>query len=256
MESSVHAFTRRGLRNWLLAIALLVVSPIVSAAESVSFCFNDWPPYTLMTDGEPDGITVRIVQRAAQMLGLEASFHEHSWDECLQKVKDGEYDVLLDAARRDAYLQGPTSFNSYTDTFWVRNDSKINRYDELAGGKVALVKGYKYADSLMAHIEDLGLEVVRGEDDPGNIRDLVGGKLDAVIADLASTFVYTNENKLQVHPILPPFSVELLYASFNRKQAILQQAFDRAFAQLIDQGYVDEVYKDSIGTTYSSFIKY
>lgn len=256
MDSSVYASGRRGLRNGLLAFALLAVSPIAAASASVSFCFNDWPPYTLMNDQGADGITVQIVKRAAEMLGLEARFHVHSWDECLQKVKDGEYDVILDAAKRDAYLQGPTSFNSYTDTFWVRNDSMVNRYDELAGGKVALVKGYKYADSLMSHIDDLGLEVVRGDDDPSNIRDLVDGKLDAVVADLASTFVYTNENKLQVHPILPPFSVDLLYASFNRERVTLQQAFDRAFAQLIDQGYVDEVYKDSIGTTYSSFIKY
>ncbi len=256
MESSVVISGRRSLRACLFTIFLLVASPAAHAAESVSFCFNDWPPYTQIGDEGPEGITVQIVQRAADMLGLEARFFEHSWDDCLQKVEDGEYDVLLDAAKREAYLQGPTSFNSYTDTFWVRNDSKVNRYDELTGGKIALVKGYNYADSLMAHIDDLGLEIVRGEDDPSNIRDLADGKIDAVIADLASTFVYTNENKLQVHPILPPFSVDLLYASFNRELLTLQQAFDRTFAQLLEQGYVDEVYKSSIGTTYSSFIKY
>lgn len=256
MELSVGEDRGRGLRASLLTILLLLAAPAAMPSSAVTFCFNDWPPYTLMSDDGPEGITVQIVQRAAELLGIEAEFVERPWDECLQTVKDGEIDAILDAAGREAYLQGPTSFNSYTDTFWVRNDSNVNSYDQLNGGKVALVKSYKYADSLMAHIDSLGLEVVRGADDPSNIRDLVSGRVDAVVADLASTFVYTNENKLQVHPILPPFSVDRLYASFNRERLTLQQEFDRAFAQLLDQGFVDEVYKAHIGTTYSSFIKY
>lgn len=256
MEKSVHIVGGRNLRACCLALILVGVSPGAMSADGVIFCFNDWPPYTEMRDRGPGGITVEIVQHAAEILGHQARFVERPWDECLERVKSGEYDAVLDAAKRDVYLQGPTSFNSYTDTFWVRNDSKISRYDELGGGRIGLVKGYKYADSLMKHVEDLGMEIARGEDDPSNINMLAAGELDAVIADLASTFVLTNKNNLQVHPILPPFSVDLLYPSFNRERVELQREFDRVFARLIEQGYVDQVYKAHIGTTFSSFNKY
>ncbi len=256
MELSVHSSGRRGLRACLFSFVLLVASAPVYSSDVVTFCFNDWPPYTQMGNDGAKGITVRIVQRAAEILGHEARFFEHSWDECLQKVEEGEYDVLLDAGLREAYLQGPTSFNSYNDTFWVRNGSNISSYDQLAGGRVALVKGYNYVETLMQHIENLGMEIVRGEDDPSNIRKLADGEFDAVVADLASTFVVTNENNLKVHPILPPFSVDLLYASFHRGKPALHREYDRVFAQLLEQGVVDEIYKAHIGTTYSSFIKY
>ena len=240
----------------LLAFIFLIAPAAAAANERVTFCFNDWPPYTQMTNDGAVGISVEIVKRAAALIDRQIQFVEREWNDCLQKVKKGEYDVILDAAERDAYLQGPTSFNQYSDTFWVSNNSNVSHYDQLTGLKLALVEGYVYDDRLMAHIENLGVEVVRGKDDPTNIQDLADGKVDATVSDLASTFVVTSRNKLQVHPILPPFSVDRLYASFNRDKPDLHRAFDRAFATLLEQGVVDEIYKAAIGTTYSSFDTY
>lgn len=243
----------RGLPAYLLALVLLISPVSVLADDRVTFCLVDWLPYTEMTDGVADGITVRIIRRAAQIIGREIRFVLREWNECLEKVKQGEFDVVLDAAKRDAYLQGPTSFNSYVDTFWVSNKSKIIRYDQLSGGKVALVEGYVYDDRLHAHLKDLNAEVVHGKDDQTILQDLALGRLDAAVADLASTFAYTRQHNLQIHPILPPFTADRLYASFNRDKVDLQREFDRAFATLIEQGYVDEVYKEFIGTPFSSF---
>lgn len=251
MRPSIQPARHAGLCGCLLSLAL-TVSPL-AADDAVSFCFNDWPPYATMSDEGPGGVTVKIVERAAGLVGREARFVEREWSECLRLVEDGELDAILDAAKRVAYLQGPTSFNSYTDTFWVSNRGKINRYDQLQGGKIALVEGYNYADSLLAQLESLQARIVRGADDPSNIRALADGEFDAAVADLASTFAFTREHDLPVHPILPPFSVDLLYVSFNREKVELQREFDRAFARLIEQGVVDEIYVEHIGTPYSSF---
>lgn len=253
MQAAAGPAGLRLLLSGLLAVAMLVPAPGAADADPVVFCFNDWPPYTVMNEDGPGGITVRIVERAAELLGREARFIQTGWSDCLQRVERGEYDAVLDAARRDAFLQGPTSFNSYTDTFWVRNSSNVLRYDQLQGGRVALVEGYNYAERLYQHIGDLGLEIVRGLDDPSNIRDLAQGKVDAAVADLASTLVFTADNNLPVSPILPPFSVDSLYPSFNRDRAELQRDFDRVFAELLRSGYVDAIYEASIGVPYSSF---
>jgi polar amino acid transport system substrate-binding protein len=241
------------LPGYLLTLFLLISPMPALADEPVTFCLVDWQPYTVITNGEADGITVRIIRKAAELINREISFVQHQWDECLDKVKQGELDVILGASNRPAFLQGPTSFNSYVDTFWVSNKSKISSYDQLSGGKVALVKGYNYDDRLHAHLKDLNAEVVRGKDDPAILFDLDQGRLDAAVADLASTFLLTQQNNLQIHPILPPFTADRLYASFNREKVELQRDFDQAFARLIEQGYVDEVYMEFIGTTFSSF---
>ena len=248
---SVHS---RGLFTCLLAL-LLSISPLpVLSSDAVSVCFVEWRPYTRMTDTGAEGISVSIMRRAAELLGRELRFEEHGWNECLQKVKDGELDVILDAAERSEYLQGPTSFSIYSDTFWVNNDSDISRFEQLTGARLALVDGYLYDERLLAHIKNLELKVVWGGDDQTIVRDLAAGKVDAVIADLASTFIFVREENLDVHPILPPFTFDKLYASFNSEKTDLQREFDRAFAQLIEQGYVNEVYEKILGTTYSSFI--
>lgn len=237
-----------------LLILVLLISPMpILADEPVTFCLVDWQPYSVMTDGKADGITVRIIRKAAEMIDREISFVKHGWDECLEKVKQGALDVILDASNRPEYLQGPTSFSSYVDTFWVSNKSKISSYDRLSGARVALVKGYNYDDRLHAHLKDLDAEVVRGKDDPTILFDLDQGRVDAAVADLASTFLFTQKNNLQIQPILPPFTADRLYASFNREKVELQREFDQAFASLMEQGYVDEVYTEFIGTTFSSF---
>ena len=207
-----------------------------------------------MTDSGAEGISVSIIKKAAQLLERDIRFVEHSWNDCLQKVKDGELDVILDAARREDYLQGPTSFSIYSDTFWVSDERKISRYEQLSGGTVALVDGYNYDQRLLAHIINLDLKIVRRVDDLTVVRDMAQGRVDAAVADLASTFTVIREENLKAHPILPPFTYDRLYASFYRGKPDLQREFDRAFAQLIEQGYVDEVYRKTIGTSYSSFV--
>lgn len=237
-----------------LVFLLMLLLPLPAVADGpVTFCYADWPPYTQTKDGTVRGITAEIIRQAASALGREIRFVEREWDDCLERVKSGEFDAILDAARRDAYLQGPTSFNSYIDTFWVTNASQINRYDQLRGGRIALVKGYNYDERLHAHLRDLDAEVVRGIDDPTIIRDLATGKLDASVADLASTFYVARKENLNIVPILPPFSEDRLYTSFYAGRPEVQREFDRAIAQLLENGFVDEVYKKYIGISFSSF---
>ncbi len=240
-------------------IVFLIVASTLSGVraatdDNVTVCFNDWPPYTRMTDTGASGISVEVVEQAAALLNRKVRFVEREWNECLEKVEQGEYDAILDAAKREAYLQGPASFSLYSDTFWVSNARNISRYDQLRGGRVAMVTGYNYDDRLMAQLDDLDIEVVRGKDDPTNARDLAAGKYDAVVADLASTFAYSRDNELEIHPILPPFSYDRLYLSFNRERGEAQRDFDTAISQLLQNGAVDEIYQRLIGTPFSSFV--
>ncbi|MDH3220089.1 MAG: transporter substrate-binding domain-containing protein [Gammaproteobacteria bacterium] len=254
MRNPAYPNRRYGLDYWLIPIVLLLSSAPIYADDIISFCFNDWPPYAIVSDANPSGISIEIIAEAGRRLGRPVLFVELAWNECLEQVREGEIDAVIDAARRDEYLQGPTSFSVFTDTFWVKNESDISRYGDLQGGKIGLVDGYSYDDTLLAQIEGLNLRVSYAKDDPANILSLARGQVDVIIADLASTFLFVRQQNLSLHPILPPFSVNTLYVSFNAKRVELQPEFDRVFRVLIEEGFVDDIYQRYIGVSYSSFV--
>ena len=76
------------------------------------------------------------------------------------------------------------------------------------------------------------------------IRTLSAGRVAAIIADLASTLHFARKNELEIRPILPSYSADRLYTSFNKDKAALQRTFDRAFHDLMAEGFVDRIYRE------------
>ena len=243
------------MKNVVAMLLMLVSLGALSASGApVSFCFNDWPPLAMKTAAGPEGISITIIKEAARRLGKEVTFQELPWNRCLQQVRDGEIDAVIDAAKRAEFIQGPASFSIFSDTFWVRNDSNINSYADIQGGRIGLVNGYNYNDRLLAHITALGLQHEYAVDDPTNIQKLAFGRVETVIADLASTLHFVRHHKLKIHPILPPYSFDRLYGSFHGGKRDIQRQFDHMFATLLEEGFVDAVYQQYLGINYSDLL--
>ena len=243
------------MKNVVAMLLMLVSLGALSASGApVSFCFNDWPPLTMKTAAGPKGISITIIKEAAKRLGKEVTFQELPWNRCLQQVKDGEIDAVIGAAKRAEFIQGPTSFSLFSDTFWVRDDSNINSYADIQGGRIGLVYGYNYGDQPLAHIAALGLKHEYGVDDPTNIRKLAFGRVETIIADLASTLHFVRQHGLKIHPILPPYSFDRLYESFHNGKRDIQSQFDHMFATLLEEGFVDAVYQQYLGINYSDLL--
>lgn len=242
--------------GWVLVLWMLFGSSWYHGAQAktVSFCFNEWPPYATMDMGKAAGVSVEIIRAASKIIGHEAEFTELPWKRCLQMVKEGRIDAVIDAAKRDDYLQGPTSFSVYADTFWVHEDSKAKRIDDLRDGRIGLINGYEYAPRLTRRIADLGMTVELAVDDPANIRMLAFKRLDAIIGDTVGTLHFARSHRLSLRPLLPPFNTDPLYASFNRNRSALQRQYDQAFKALIEKGTVDEVYRTHVGQGFRDLI--
>lgn len=242
----------------ILIATLLSIFPqrsVWASDSEVSFCFNDWPPYATKSADGAAGISVSIIEQAAQRIGIQVSFQELPWNRCLQKVKDGEVDAVIDAAERPEFIQGPTSFSLFSDTFWVREDSGIKNYSDISGGRVGLVDGYNYSGPLLAYLDDLKLQREMTIDDPTNIRKLAFGRVKVIIADFASTLLFARQHSLKISPILPPFSYDHLYASFSQDRAEIQRRFDQSFSELLKDGSIDAVYQQYLGTGYSEMLR-
>ena len=111
-----------------------------------------------------------------------------------------------------------------------------------------------YNDRLLAYIAALDLEHEYAVDDPTNIRKLAFGRVETIIADLASTLHFARRHGLKIHPILPPYSFNRFYESFHSGKLDIQRQFDRMFAELLEEGFVDVVYKQHLGVSYSDLL--
>jgi len=224
---------------------------------AVTFCFNNWPPYTQMVEGKPAGLSVEILREAAARTGLRPTFVELPWNRCLQSVRGGYVDAVIDAAPRAEFLQGPASFSVYTNTFWVRDNDPLHAFDlpALQNYRIGLVNGYVYPKPLHDALRPPAYQIEYSVDDPANVMKLGYGRVDAIIGDYIATRVLAREHRLSLRALQPPHSFDRLYPSFNRNRADLHKRIDVAIAAMIKEGFVDEIYHRRFGISLTDLIK-
>lgn len=242
----------RYLLQIVIAGLAVLVSPGLSAGENpapVRFCFNNWAPYAVADDTGFHGISVAVLTEAARRADLAATFEELPWNRCLEMVRQGRLDAVVDAADRPEFLQGPTSYSIYSNTIWVgtENQQTALAFDDLRGQKIGLVDGYKYPDRLMEQLQASELEIDHSVDDATNIRKLAFGRVDSIIGDFVGTLLFAREHSLNIHPLVPNHSFDRLYPSFNKTQAGVQQKIDKSIAGMIADGSADKIYRKHIG---------
>lgn len=240
--------TGRGALLALLGI-LVMQGPLRAGDPEVRYCFNDWPPYAQMAGKNAEGISVDILREATVRAGMAARFLELPWNRCLDMVRSGEMDAVIDAAKRPEYLQGPNSFSYYTNTVWVRDDFPADSLDFGAFQEktIGLINGYKYPDSLWSELRSAGMIIVYSVDDGANIRKLAFARVDAIIGDFVGTLTFAKENDLKLKPLSPTHSADRLFPSFNRNKGELHSRIDAALAAMIADGSIDRVYRRHLG---------
>ncbi|WP_020591462.1 substrate-binding periplasmic protein [Kiloniella laminariae] len=259
---------------WLGCLGGLA-APSVAVAQSnktIRYCYNEWPPYSIPTEGgyESDGsqkarargISVEVMTEASRRAGYEAIFIELPWKRCLQSVRNGELDAVLDAAARDDFIQGPAYNSIYTNTFWVHGYSEISSPDLAAivekqtGVLMGLVDGYVYPENLLAEIGAAHLEVDYAVDDLANLYKLFQGRVNIIVADFVSTFYYNAHNDLSLRALQPAHSFDPLFPSFHPDRVKMQRQVNRALEEMTRDGSLDEIYRAEIGVPFSDVGQY
>jgi len=238
----------------VLGVCALLFAHSLSAQDApVRFCFSAWPPYTYMENGEARGLSTVVLREAARRAGLIAEFVELPWKRCLHLVDTGEHDAAVDAAKREQFLQGPTSFSVYTNTFWVRDAAPMQAFsiEALRNKKVGLVSGYVYPDEL---VKEPPYSIDYSVDDDMNVRKLAGGRVDAIVADLVSTLRIAKSRDVKLRALQPSHSLDRLYPSFNAQRGDQQTLIDKALQEMTDDGYIEDVYRTMLGLDFRTVL--
>lgn len=210
-----------------LAALLLALSVWLPAqAQPLRVCTNEWPPYTLLEDGQVRGIDADLLTLALDNLGIAHEMTLEPWRRCLRKMQDGQLDILLDAfyneerARQMRFPSEPMAENAMVLFYATARPHKVDSVAELTGLRVGTEPGYAYGDASFAE----GTHFIR-EDAPSleaNFGKLLLGRVDLVITDRAVGLYTARLLGMQeaIDYNRKPLYSDRVYAAFSRKPAV------------------------------------
>jgi PAS domain S-box-containing protein len=149
-----------------------------------------WPPIEFLSeDGRYQGIASEYVAYISEQLGISMQPTPNlSWEEVIQKTKQGQIDVLPAVARsdeREKYLNFTKTYISFPFVVFLRNDHPfITSVDEISGQRVAVEKSYITEEYLRRDYPKLNLLLVNNTRE--GLEAVSLGNADAYIGNLAT----------------------------------------------------------------------
>ena len=156
----------------------------VAHADDLRMTASGWPPY-VDANIQKNGFAVVLVTEALKRAGYSASMAIEPWPRALEATQNGDYDVNCtlwyteDRASTlsfsEPYIENPIIFIKRSES-----DFEFRSRSDLSGLKVGIVHDYAYREQAY---DTTGIEVVEADSVRENIRRLLAGDIDLVVAD-------------------------------------------------------------------------
>jgi diguanylate cyclase (GGDEF)-like protein len=156
----------------------------------ITMCTDpDWMPFESIQNGKHIGIAADLIASMAKKLPIPIKLIETStWNESLEKAKNGECDILSLASvtpERSAYLDFTRSHLSFPIVMATANDKFfINDLSEIRDKKLGIVKGYAIAEVLKDRID--GINIVDVNSTSEGLKLLEQGQLYGYIDNIVT----------------------------------------------------------------------
>ncbi len=179
--------------GWMAAgfVALASLTTSSSAADyklvekgKLTVAFNGDMPGTSFKDGKLIGVDGEIMQLVADRMGLKVKPALMEWSAEIASVKSGRVDIMLGMmgwrkSRADVMsLSDPVYY--FRATIAQKANSSMCKLKQLENKTVATITGFSWVDELKS-IPGLKLKLYDTSD--AAMRDLVTGRVDALLAD-------------------------------------------------------------------------
>lgn len=214
----------------LLLLLLLLVAPLTSPADT-SRCLllgmDEWPPYEFTANGHPLGLATDIMLHILDQMDLcVESVHTFPWKRGLQRLREGDLDILFSADYRPERLEWAIyPEESLVDSGWVlyvRSDRKdlqqATSLSDLHGKTLGTVRGYAYPPDLLQFLDSQAFPDAVASDEL-NFRRLELGRIDALVCDRYNGAYLVDQlgltNTVRVLP--QEIASSSLYPLFSRK---------------------------------------
>lgn len=225
---------------------IILATPLLAERETVNLGNEPWPPYVL--SGEQKGTAEQIVCEALNRAGWDCDIQHGDWEETLQRASNGQLDgiaALWQTPEREATLRysRPYLTNRLVPVIADRLDMDIKTVDDLYGLRVVTEIEVAYGDEIMAVLERLNVQKVRGVENA--LIAVQDNKADVALVDELSARDFlsqTGEDTLNIGQRALAFR-ELYFAVSKKhpRNAEIVASFNVAYQSMLKDGTVNRI---------------
>jgi len=226
----------------LLFCALGSIVALPAVAEELSMTASIWPPY-VYEERRSNGFLVALVSDALNRAGYQANMVVEPWPKALESTQNGDYDVYCGIWYTDDRAETLTFSEPFIDNqiiFAKRSDRdfKFENRTDLNDLRIGIVDDYAYSDK---GYDTTGIEIAEAGSVEENVKRLVAGDIDLILADRRVVFYEVDElvaaKKITVLP--KPVNTRGLRIAVSKKRTDHREiiaAFDKAITAMKADG--------------------
>ena len=240
--------TRRftNMKALFCSILLMVATPLLAERETVKLGNEPWPPYVLA--GEDKGTAELIVCEALERAGWGCNIKLDDWETTLQQATAGELDgiaaIWFTPQRAESLLYSRSYLtNRLVPVYSSSFELNIKEVDNLTGLRVVTEIDFAYGDKIMAALEKLQIEEVRGVEN--TLRAVLSDKADvALIDELSARDLLDKSEFKDLQTGKTALAFRELYFAISRKHprgAEIITAFDESYQSMLKDGTINRI---------------
>jgi polar amino acid transport system substrate-binding protein len=232
-----------------LAIGWGCSVPLPVQAEHLRLVTGELPPYATRERSD-EGIALDIVRKAFAHVGTTVSYTFKPWTRSLEEARAGQWDGTAYWGKNPTRDVGFLISDNVLTEQWVflyrqRTDGgeafSWETLADLKGQRIAAVQSYTYTPEFWDMQKAGTLKVELAQDDLGNLRRLVAGRVDVVVMERNVACYLMNAHfkpeevaGVRAHPKLltSQFTTHLMLSEKLPQSAERMKAFNRGLAQL------------------------
>ncbi len=204
-----------------------------------------FPPFEIIDEETKEiiGFDIDLMNAIAEKAGLDIEYKNVAWDPLLAGMADCQYDMAISAMTITADRAEQFSFSDpYINAGQIVvvqiSNETINVPEDLVGKTVGAQIGTTGSMEIEA-IADTTLKVYDTYELA--MLDLANGQVDAVVADYPLAVSYVNKYSDTLKVVGDVFTDENYGIAFCKDNNELIAQVNAALAELIDEGYVEEL---------------
>jgi polar amino acid transport system substrate-binding protein len=183
------------------------ISPVEAGSNKVlKFGVDaDYPPWTSFEKGEFKGMEIDILKAISEKFGLKVEFVALPWETAVPALGAGKIDLLAGGmyitCERDKILDYTSPYYRENGFVVIKKGSDLNIATALCcGAKVGGNAGGTQHEWIkrLAENSKAGLKPVAYETDELALKDLVSGRLDAMVTDELVTLDYLEKYDIEI----------------------------------------------------------
>jgi len=202
-----------------------------------------YPPMEYFDEnGNIVGIDIEIGKRIAQTLGVEAELRHIPWQELFDKLLNKEVDILISAItilpeREEIMAFSKPYFNAGQVIVTTKDKANIIKgVEDLDNKKI----GAQAQTTSEEEALKISTNVISYADYKEAKKDLLEGKIDAIIIDYPAAIGMTSQTK-ELTIVGKPFTQEFYGIALRKEDQALLEAINQILSEMQRKGELDEI---------------